>query len=67
MNKRELQEYVRLHARELAASGRYIDHGLIVDLLLQEGHLEARRWLNPLRDELDQTCAKSRAKKPPPG
>ena len=69
MKKQERQERCLARARELAASGEYSGYQLIVHILHREGYPEARGWLTDdfLRNELDQICAASRAKKPPPG
>jgi hypothetical protein len=48
--------------RELAATGRHINYLTIETQLWNEGHFQARIWLNDiaLRGELKQLCDRSR-------
>jgi len=62
MNKNQRHEYIVRRARELAATGKYLNYTVIEAVLTSEGLPGARHVLDSvwLREELNQSCAKAR-------
>jgi hypothetical protein len=68
LKKRDHQEYVLHHARELPESGRFEGWLSIEFELRDEGIQEARVWLDSksIREELDILCQQAKTRRLPP-